>query len=81
MRFEKQQRFDDDDDVCPKIAPPPPMVPASIRAKGSVIVALDATYAPDEFVGTDGHDVEQDPQKWNIESGAITNPVINGATS
>jgi len=33
------------------------LVPAAIRTKGSLIVALDATYPPDEFVATDGHTV------------------------
>ena len=29
-------------------------VPAAIRSKGSITVAADATYAPDEFVAADG---------------------------
>jgi polar amino acid transport system substrate-binding protein len=33
------------------------LVPAKIKAKGTVIVAADATYAPNEFVGPDGHTV------------------------
>jgi polar amino acid transport system substrate-binding protein len=33
------------------------LVPASIKAKGTVIVAADATYAPNEFIGPDGHTV------------------------
>ena len=32
-------------------------VPASIRAKGTLTVAADATYAPNEFIGSDGHTV------------------------
>ena len=30
------------------------MVPASIRTKGTLNIALDATYAPDEFIASDG---------------------------
>jgi polar amino acid transport system substrate-binding protein len=33
------------------------LVPASIKAKGTLTVAADATYAPDEFIGSDGHTV------------------------
>jgi polar amino acid transport system substrate-binding protein len=33
-------------------------VPASIRAKGTMIVAADATYAPNEFVGPDGRTIQ-----------------------
>lgn len=33
------------------------LVPASIKTKGTITVAADATYAPDEFIGTDGHTV------------------------
>ena len=33
------------------------LVPAAIRSKGAVTVALDATYAPDEFIAPDGHTV------------------------
>ncbi len=38
----------------PKIAAE---VPASIKAKGTLIVAADATYAPNEFVAANGHTV------------------------
>lgn len=34
------------------------LVPSSIKSKGTITVAADASYAPDEFVGTDGHTVE-----------------------
>ena len=34
------------------------LVPAKIKAKGTVVVASDASYAPDEFVGPDGHTIE-----------------------
>ena len=33
------------------------LVPASIKSKGTLTVASDASYAPDEFVGPDGHTV------------------------
>src|SRR3954463_12487319 len=33
-------------------------VPAAVKSKGTLIVAADATYAPDEFIGSDGHTVE-----------------------
>jgi polar amino acid transport system substrate-binding protein len=32
-------------------------LPAAVKAKGTLIVAADATYAPNEFVGSDGHTV------------------------
>jgi len=32
-------------------------VPAAIRDKGKLTVAADATYAPNEFIGSDGHTV------------------------
>jgi len=33
------------------------LVPASVKSKGTLTVAADASYAPDEFVGPDGHTV------------------------
>ena len=33
------------------------LVPAKIKAKGTVVVAADASYAPNEFIGSDGHTV------------------------
>jgi len=33
------------------------LVPAAIKSKGSITYALDATYAPDEFVAADGHTI------------------------
>jgi len=36
-------------------------VPAAIRAKGSLIVASDASYAPNEFVDANGKTVGMDP--------------------
>ncbi len=33
------------------------LVPSAIKSKGTLIVAADATYAPNEFIGPDGHTV------------------------
>jgi polar amino acid transport system substrate-binding protein len=33
------------------------MVPSSIKSKGTLTVAADASYAPNEFIGPDGHTV------------------------
>ncbi len=33
------------------------LVPAAIKSKGTVTVAADASYAPNEFIGPDGHTV------------------------
>jgi len=33
------------------------LVPAQVKSKGTLTVAADATYAPDEFIGPDGHTV------------------------
>jgi polar amino acid transport system substrate-binding protein len=33
------------------------LVPASVKSKGTLTVASDATYAPDEFIAPDGHTV------------------------
>jgi polar amino acid transport system substrate-binding protein len=33
-------------------------VPASVKSKGTLTVAADATYAPNEFIGSNGHTVE-----------------------
>lgn len=40
--------------VVPSVAK---LVPASIKAKGTLTVASDATYAPDEFIGSNGKTV------------------------
>ena len=32
-------------------------VPAAVKSKGTLTVAADATYAPDEFIASDGHTV------------------------
>jgi len=34
-----------------------PLVPSAIKSKGTITVAADASYAPNEFVGPDGHTV------------------------
>jgi polar amino acid transport system substrate-binding protein len=33
------------------------LVPTALKSKGTLTVAADATYAPDEFIGPDGHTV------------------------
>ena len=33
------------------------LVPAALKSKGTLTVAADATYAPDEFIASDGHTV------------------------
>lgn len=33
------------------------LVPAKYKSKGTLIVASDATYAPNEFIGSDGHTI------------------------
>jgi polar amino acid transport system substrate-binding protein len=33
------------------------LVPSAIKSKGTITVAADATYAPNEFIGPDGHTV------------------------
>ncbi len=33
------------------------LVPAAVRSKGTLTIATDATYAPNEFIDTDGHTV------------------------
>jgi polar amino acid transport system substrate-binding protein len=33
------------------------LVPAAIKSKGTLTVAADASYAPDEYIGPDGHTV------------------------
>jgi polar amino acid transport system substrate-binding protein len=41
------------------------LVPASIKAKGTVVVAADATYAPDEFIGSGGQVIGMDVDLGN----------------
>jgi polar amino acid transport system substrate-binding protein len=33
------------------------LVPAAVKSKGTITVAADASYAPNEFIGSDGHTV------------------------
>ena len=33
------------------------LVPAALKSKGTLVVAADASYAPNEFIGSDGHTV------------------------
>jgi polar amino acid transport system substrate-binding protein len=33
------------------------LVPARLKAKGTLVIAADATYAPNEFIGPDGHTI------------------------
>jgi len=40
--------------VDPKVAAE---VPAKVKSKGTLVVAADATYAPNEFIGSNGHTV------------------------
>ena len=37
---------------------PASMVPASVKSMGTIMVASDASYAPNEFIGTDGTTIE-----------------------
>ncbi len=42
------------------------LVPAAIKSKGTITVAADASYAPNEFIGSDGHTVVgMDPDLMN----------------
>ena len=34
------------------------LVPASIKSKGTLTIAMDASYPPDEFIGTNGKTIE-----------------------
>jgi polar amino acid transport system substrate-binding protein len=34
------------------------LLPSAVKSKGSLTVAADATYAPNEFIGSDGHTVQ-----------------------
>jgi polar amino acid transport system substrate-binding protein len=47
-------------------------VPAKFRAKGTLTVAADATYAPNEFIGANGHSVEgMDPDLAQALAGVL----------
>jgi polar amino acid transport system substrate-binding protein len=48
------------------------LVPAKIKAKGTLTVAADASYAPNEFVASDGHTViGMDPDLMQALGGAM----------
>ena len=34
------------------------LVPAAVKSKGTITVAMDASYPPDEFIGTDGKTIQ-----------------------
>jgi polar amino acid transport system substrate-binding protein len=36
------------------------LVPAAIKAKGTLNVATEAQYAPNEFIASDGHTIRRD---------------------
>ena len=38
----------------PPTPPSPPRCPAAIKSKGTIAIAMDATYPPDEFIASDG---------------------------
>lgn len=48
------------------------MVPAKVKSKGSVTVATDATYAPNEFVGSNGKTL----MGWDVELGQAIGKVM-----
>jgi len=47
------------------------LVPASIRQKGSVTAAMDATYPPDEFVAANGTTIIGMDADFNVALGAV----------
>lgn len=47
------------------------LVPASVRKRGSVKVAMDATYAPDEFVAANGKTIVGMDADLNVAIGAV----------
>jgi len=47
------------------------LVPASIRAKGSVVSAMDATYPPDEFVAANGTTIVGMDADFSAALGAV----------
>ena len=47
-------------------------VPSAIKSKGTLIVAVDATYAPNEFIGTNGTSIEgMDPDLGQALAGVL----------
>jgi len=55
----------------PKNAAVAALVPASIRSRGSVKAAMDATYAPDEFVAANGKTIVGMDADLNVAIGAV----------
>ncbi len=49
------------------------LVPSAVSSKGTITVAADATYAPDEFIGSDGTTVEGMDADLAKAIGAILN--------
>lgn len=73
---------DDNSSSTTSAAPPKVVaeVPAAIKAKGTLTVAADATYAPNEFVGPDGKTVvgmDADLAKAIAESLGLKAQVVN----
>jgi polar amino acid transport system substrate-binding protein len=57
------------------------LVPTSIRKKGSVTVAMDATYPPDEFVAANGTTIVGMDADFNVALGAIMGIKWNGVNA
>jgi polar amino acid transport system substrate-binding protein len=67
-------------------------VPSAVKAKGALNVAMDATYPPDEYVGSDGHTIigldadlaqalgQAMGIKWNLEKASF-DTIIPGLQS
>ena len=64
--------------VPPKNAMVAALVPASIKKKGSVSVAMDATYPPDEFVAANGTTIIGMDADFNVAIGAVMGIKWNG---
>ena len=64
--------------VPPKDAMVAALVPASIKKKGSVSVAMDATYPPDEFVAANGTTIIGMDADFNVAIGAVMGIKWNG---
>src|ERR1700730_14380611 len=48
------------------------LVPTSVKAKGTVVVASDASYAPNEFFASDGHTVVG----WDVDLAKAIFPLL-----
>jgi polar amino acid transport system substrate-binding protein len=62
----------------PKNAAVAAMVPASIKKKGSVSAAMDATYPPDEFIAANGTTIIGMDADFNAALGAVMGVKWNG---